>query len=74
MKLVVGLGDSRRVEHSVKAALGFLVTGTVGADLAVDDDMRHVDAARLELPRHALGDGTQSELSHGEIVELGAAA
>ena len=65
MKLVVGVGDGLRVEYSVRAAPCLLITWTIGTNLTVDDDMRHMDAAGLELARHALGDGTQSELAHG---------
>ena len=42
----------------------------VRIDAAVDDDMRHVDALRLQLARHALREPAQRELAHRERRRL----
>lgn len=42
-------------------------------DAAVDDGVRHVDAAGAKLPRQRLRDGPRGELARGEVGELCAA-
>jgi len=74
VELVVGLGDGGGVEHGILAALNGAVAGPFAFDLAVDYDVRDVDALWLELARHALRQRAQSEFADREILEQRAAA
>jgi len=65
MEIEIGLRDGLGPEPAVRRR-----RGVVGTDLAVDDDVRDVNAARAELPRHALRHRAQGELRRCEVGEV----
>ena len=58
------LGDGVRVEQAVGRVRRLRPGGA--ADAAIHDDMDDVDAPRVQLARHALGEAAQRELPHRE--------
>src|SRR3954454_3225601 len=81
---LVGPGALRLPDHAevrrsdgvgVKEARGLArrVSPALAPDAAVDDDMGHMDALGMQLPRHALGEPAQRELAHRERRRLGIA-
>src|SRR2546421_7496080 len=62
----VVLRDLVGEEHPVRAALARSSIARATRDPAVDDEVRDVDALGRQLPRHALREATQRELSHRE--------
>src|SRR6185312_8540178 len=73
VKLPVRFGDGRKFEERIGTALGIAAACRRRPDLAVDDDVRDVDAPGSEFAGHALRKRAQSELSDCEPRETGAA-
>src|SRR5262245_21283256 len=69
----VGLGDGGRVEQAIGLS-GIARPTTLGvAYPAVNDEVGHMNALRLQLTRHRLGQSAQGELAHREGCGLGVA-
>src|SRR3546814_10728014 len=80
MHVEVGLGDRVRRQQRVvgQRVVGLCTVGlcTIGAgpaDASVDDEMRHVDAPRLQLAGQRLAESAQPELAHREARRVGVA-
>ncbi len=72
MEIEISLCDRLGRKPAVWQATAIIV-GRCSADLAVDDDVRNVNAAWPELPRHALRNRAQGKLWRCEVGEIGAA-
>lgn len=60
--------DRSRIEHGIGFAGGLAAGGAPNS--TVDDEVRHMDPLRRQLPGHALRKAPQRELRHGEGSRL----